>query len=93
MAQLAEQPGELFDVALAETADPDVDRGDRLGGIGDDSAAGVGDLAEGGAAVGGVGDAAHEALILETVDDVGDAGGVDHEALAHLPERQRRRAG
>jgi hypothetical protein len=29
-----------------------------------------------------------ERLILQTVNDVRDAGGVDHQALTHLPKRQ-----
>ena len=80
---------EALEVALVEHPESErhlVDRGGRPHG---QPTPFRGQFGQRGPAVGGMGDPPDQALLLEPVDDVGDAGGVDHEPLPHLAERQR----
>src|SRR5581483_4903495 len=88
-AELAQEPDELFELSLTQAVHGEGDPGDGLRRFFDDLAALVGDLGQSGTAVGRVGHPAEEALGLEPVDDVGDRGGMDHQPLAHLAQRQR----
>src|SRR3546814_20897219 len=74
VAELGQDLRELVGVAVAEAPDADIDGAHRSRGLLDDGPAVVGDLAERGAAIGWVLPAAHQALPLQPVDAVGDAG-------------------
>src|SRR6185437_498612 len=79
-AELADDPDEVGQVGTAEAAEPEQHPVDGLGGPERQRPAVIGELGQGSPSVGGVRDPTDQALLLQAVDDVGDAGRVDHEA-------------
>src|SRR3546814_16686174 len=75
VTELGQDIRELVGVAVAEAPDADIDAAHRSRGLLDAGPAVVGDLAERGAALGGLMPAAPQALSPHPVDDLGAAGG------------------
>src|SRR3546814_18529237 len=74
VTELGQDLRELVGVAVAAAPDADIDGAHRSRGLLDDGPAVVGALAESGEAFGGELHAAHQALPLHSVYDVGEAG-------------------
>ena len=80
---------QLIELAVGELAEPETHGLDRLGGAQGELSTVRGELGQDDATVGVVGHPADQTVAFEPVDDAGDAGRMDHQAVAHLPHRQR----
>ena len=88
-AEPAQQREDLPQLTGAVAAHPEPGRHQVPGRAFRDLPAEPGDLGQRAAAVAGVGPADDHALLLQPVDGVGDAGGMDHQPLTDHPQRQR----